>query len=189
MLTNLPGASWQRNVWRNLTLTWGGIHLGWVEPASPIQLTTSRTEALQTRRSCASSQEPFAQSCIDEDSRSRERFKVFLEFRGPPPQLSSSSFSPRARRYGLEEVPDHLTLRHLAAWPNQRSLLRTSCVDILAWRGGAAVLSLEHWWLPRKRKTPRFSVWSIMIWFLISISGLINVFNVIHRSSPMTSSW
>ncbi len=33
-------------------LTCGGIHPGQVEPASPIELTTSRTEALQARRSC-----------------------------------------------------------------------------------------------------------------------------------------
>ncbi len=36
-----------------LTYTCVGIHPGRVEPASPIALTTSRTEALQARRSCA----------------------------------------------------------------------------------------------------------------------------------------
>ncbi len=43
------------------TYTWGGIQPGWVEPAYQIELNTSRVEALQARRSCASSQEPFTQ--------------------------------------------------------------------------------------------------------------------------------
>ncbi len=38
-----------------------GIHLGRVEPVSPIDLTTLRTEAAQARRSCASAQETFTQ--------------------------------------------------------------------------------------------------------------------------------
>ncbi len=38
-----------------LTCTCVGIHPGRVEPASPMALTTSRTEAFQARRSCASS--------------------------------------------------------------------------------------------------------------------------------------
>ncbi len=38
-----------------LTCTCVGIHPGRVEPASPTALTTSRTEALQARRSCTSS--------------------------------------------------------------------------------------------------------------------------------------
>ncbi len=47
-----------------LTCTCVGIHLGRVEPASPIALTTSRTEALQARRSCASSLDTFIQSFL-----------------------------------------------------------------------------------------------------------------------------
>ncbi len=47
-----------------LSCTCVGIHPGRVEPASPIELTTSRTEALQARRSCASSPETFTQSFL-----------------------------------------------------------------------------------------------------------------------------
>ncbi len=47
-----------------LTCTCVGIHPGRVEPASPIDLITSRTEALQTRQSCASSLETFTQSFL-----------------------------------------------------------------------------------------------------------------------------
>ncbi len=42
-------------------LTCVGIHPGRVEPASPIELATSRTEALQPRWSCASSLKTFTQ--------------------------------------------------------------------------------------------------------------------------------
>ncbi len=45
-----------------LTPTCGGIHPGWIEPASPIELTTSRIEAFQAGRFYASSVETFAQS-------------------------------------------------------------------------------------------------------------------------------
>ncbi len=41
-----------------------GIHPVRIEPASPTALTTSRTEALQTRRSCASSLDTFTQSFL-----------------------------------------------------------------------------------------------------------------------------
>ncbi len=44
-----------------LTCTCVGIHPGRVEPASPVELTASRTEALQARRSCPSSIETFTQ--------------------------------------------------------------------------------------------------------------------------------
>ncbi len=47
-----------------LTCSCVGIHPGRVEPASPTTLTTSRTEALQTRRSCASSLDTFTQSFL-----------------------------------------------------------------------------------------------------------------------------
>ncbi len=47
-----------------LTCTCVGIHPGRVELASPIALTTSRTEALQARRSCASSLDTFTQSFL-----------------------------------------------------------------------------------------------------------------------------
>ncbi len=47
-----------------LTCTCIGIHPGRIEPASSIALTTSRTEALQTRRSCASALDTFTQSFL-----------------------------------------------------------------------------------------------------------------------------
>ncbi len=47
-----------------LTHTCVGIPPGQVEPTSPIELTTSRTKALQARRSCASSLETFTQSFL-----------------------------------------------------------------------------------------------------------------------------
>ncbi len=47
-----------------LTCTCVGIHPGRVEPASPTALTTSRTEALQAWRSCASSLDTFTQSFL-----------------------------------------------------------------------------------------------------------------------------
>ncbi len=47
-----------------LPCTCVGIHPGRVEPASPIELTTPRMEALQARRSCASSLKTFTQSCL-----------------------------------------------------------------------------------------------------------------------------
>ncbi len=47
-----------------LTCTCVGIHPGWVEPASPTALITSRTEALQAQRSCAISLDTFTQSSL-----------------------------------------------------------------------------------------------------------------------------
>ncbi len=44
--------------------TCGGITQGRVESTSPIELTTSRMEALQARRLCASSLEAFTQSFL-----------------------------------------------------------------------------------------------------------------------------
>ncbi len=43
----------------------------------------------------------FSPSCVAEDSLFREEFQFLVECRCPRPQ----SFSPRARRYGQEEVP------------------------------------------------------------------------------------
>ncbi len=47
-----------------LTCTCVGIHPGQIEPALPIQLTTSRTEALHARRSYVSSLETLTQSFL-----------------------------------------------------------------------------------------------------------------------------
>ncbi len=65
-------------IYMNRWLTWtcGGIHLGRVEPASPIEQTMSRIEALHARRFGANSLETFcpvlSASCVAEDSRSGE---------------------------------------------------------------------------------------------------------------------
>ncbi len=118
-----------------LTCTCVGIHPGWVEPASPIALTTSRTDALQARRSCASSLDTFTQSFLH---------CAWPKTRGP--DIGSTSalivvahvFSwPLAR---LHHVRGGIGRRRslisspsgrLAAWPNQRSLLYTSSAGIL----------------------------------------------------------
>ncbi len=55
---------WNRLPTCLLTCTCVGNHPGRIEPASPIALTTSRTEALQARRSCASSLDTFTQSFL-----------------------------------------------------------------------------------------------------------------------------
>ncbi len=47
-----------------LLLAFGGIHPGRVEPALPIALASSWTEALQARRSCASSLDTLTQSFL-----------------------------------------------------------------------------------------------------------------------------
>ncbi len=47
-----------------LTCTYGGIQSGWVEPASPIELTTSRVDAPQARWSCSNSLETFGQNFL-----------------------------------------------------------------------------------------------------------------------------
>ncbi len=92
-----------------LTCTCVGIHPGRVEPASPTALTTSRTEALQARRSCASALDTFTQSFLH---------RAWPKTRGPEIGSRSalivvahvfSSSAPRARRCGKEKVLDKLT--------------------------------------------------------------------------------
>ncbi len=96
-----------------LTCTCVGIHPGWVEPASPTALTTSRKEALQAQRSRASSLDTFTQffspSCVAEDSRSGGRFQVGLDRGNSYLQLASSSSAPCSRRCGRGKVLDQLT--------------------------------------------------------------------------------
>ncbi len=70
-----------------------GIYPGRVEPASPIALTTSRTEALQARQFCASSLDTFTKSflhCAWPKTRvSRSALIVVAHvFSGPPACLS-----------------------------------------------------------------------------------------------------
>ncbi len=61
---------WQRTLRKQhlipyvLTCTCVGIHPWQIKPTSPIELTTSRTEAPQARRSCASSLDTFIQSFL-----------------------------------------------------------------------------------------------------------------------------
>ncbi len=113
----LPVASSTRTL---LTCTCVGIHPGRVEPTSPIALTTSRTEALQARRSCASSLNAFAQSflhCTKPRTRgpetgSRSALIVVVHvFSWPPACLrhvrggvgrSRSLISPTLKRFAAE---------------------------------------------------------------------------------------
>ncbi len=76
-----------------LTCTCVGIHPGRVELASPIALTTSRTEPLQARQSCASSLDTFTQSFLHrawpKTRGSRSALIVVAHvFSGPPACLS-----------------------------------------------------------------------------------------------------
>ncbi len=103
----------------------GGIRPGWVEPASPIELTTSRAEAFQARRSCAWPK-----------ARGPERDSLIViahAFSWPPVRLRHVR-SGVGRSISLISSPSG----RLAAWPNHRSLLCTS-------RGGI----LERWWQRR----------------------------------------
>ncbi len=91
---------------------------GRVEPATPIELTTSWTEVPQARWSCASSPEAFTQPILHSacpKTRGPERgsiyFQIFLESRDQRLQLASSSFSPLPRRRGQELVPNNFMFR------------------------------------------------------------------------------
>ncbi len=107
----------------------------WVEPASPIELTTSRTEALQARWLCASPLETFTQSFLH----------CFLPKIHGPERGSRSALNVIAHVFSWHPV----WLRHvrggvgrskslisspsgrLAAWPNQRSLLCRRSAGVL----------------------------------------------------------
>ncbi len=99
-----------------LPCTCVAIHLEWLEPSSPIALTTSRKEALQTRRSCASSLDTFTQSFLHRawpktrgpEIGSRSAFIVVAHvFSWPPVRL-------RPMRDGVGRRSAHLrdVLRH-----------------------------------------------------------------------------
>ncbi len=117
-----------------LTCTCVGIHPGRVESASPIALTTSRTEALPARRSCGSSLNTFAQSllhrawpktrCPDIDSRSA-LIVVAHVFGWPSARLRHVRGG--VGRRSLISSPSG----SLAARPNQRSLLCTISAGML----------------------------------------------------------
>ncbi len=104
-------------------------------PASPIALTTFRTEALQARRSCASSLDTFTQSF---------RHRAWPKTRGPESGSRSAliviahvfSWPPARLRHVRGCVGGSRSLisspsGRLAACPNQRSLLCTSSAGML----------------------------------------------------------
>ncbi len=112
-----------------------GIHPRRVEPASPIALTTSRTEALQTRRSLACSLDTFTQPffhCVWPKTRGTEivsRLALIVVahvFSWPPARLRHVR-GRVGRRRSLASSPSW----RLAAWPNQWSLLCTRSAGML----------------------------------------------------------
>ncbi len=90
------------------TCTCVSIHTGRVEPASPIALTTCRTEALLFELT-RDFHPVLSQSCVAEVSRSGDRLQIGLNRGCPYLQLASSLSAPRARRCGNEKVLDKLT--------------------------------------------------------------------------------
>ncbi len=114
------------------TFTRGG---GRVEPASPTALTTSRTEALQARRSCASSLDNFTQSFLHRawpktrgpEIGSRSALIVVAHVFSWPPARLRHVQGGVGRRMFLISSPSG----RLAACPNQRSLLCTSSAGML----------------------------------------------------------
>ncbi len=118
-----------------LTCTCVGIHQGRVELASPIALTTSRTEALQAQRSCASLLDTFTQSFLHRswpkirgpEIGSRSAFIMVAHvFSWPPTQLHHVQGGVGRRRHLLSSPSGRF-----AACPNQRSLLCTSSAGML----------------------------------------------------------
>ncbi len=115
-----------------LSCTCVGIHPGRVEPASPIALTTSRKEALQARRSCASSLDTFTQSFLHRawpktrgpEIGSRPALIVVAHVFSCPPACLRHVRGGVGRRRSLISSPSG----RLAACPNQRGLLCTSSV-------------------------------------------------------------
>ncbi len=119
-----------------LTCACVGIHPGWVQPASPIALTTSRTEALQARRSRASSLDTFPQSCLRRawpktsgpEIGSRSALMVVAHVFSWPPARLRHARGGVGRRTSLISSPSG----RLAAWANQQSLLCTSSAGMRA---------------------------------------------------------
>ncbi len=138
-----------------LTCTCAGIHPGRIEPASPTALTTSRTEALQARRSCASSLDTFTQSFL---------YRAWPKTRGPEIGSRSAlivvahvfSWSQARLRHVRGGVGRRRSLisslsGRLAACPIQRSLLCTSSVGMLVRQRRRTHPSP---WLPIGEKAP-----------------------------------
>ncbi len=99
-----------------------GIHPGRVEPASPIALTTSRTEAFHARRSCASSLDTFTQSFLHRawpktrgpEIGSRSALVVVAHVFSWPPVRLRHVRGGVGRRRSLISSPSG----RLAAWPD-----------------------------------------------------------------------
>ncbi len=104
-------------------------------PASPIAFTTSRTEALQARRSCASSLDTFIQSFRHRawpktggpESGSRSALIVVAHvFSWPPARLRHMQGGMGRRRSLISSPSGRLT-----ACPNQQNLLCTSSAGMV----------------------------------------------------------
>ncbi len=115
-----------------------GLHWhkpGRIEPESPIALTTSLTEALQARRSCASSLDTFTQSFLHRawpktrgpEIGSRSALIVVAHVFSWPPARLHHVRGGVGRRRSLISSPSE----RLSAFPNQRSLLCTSSAGML----------------------------------------------------------
>ncbi len=120
--------------------------MGIARPApSRIALTTSRTEALQARRSCASSLDTFTQSFLR---------RAWPKTRGPEIGSRSalivvahvfSSSAPRARRRGKEEILDQLTFGTSCGMTKlAEPSLHEQCRYVCIGRGGDAVPRMAH---------------------------------------------
>ncbi len=113
---------------------------GRVEPASPTALTTSRTETLQARRSCASLLDNFTRAFLHcawlktrgPDIGSRSALIVVARVFSWPPARLRHVRGGVAKRRPLISSPSG----RLAAYQNHRSLLCTSNVGLLVrlWR-------------------------------------------------------
>ncbi len=121
---------WQDQCLLVLSWTCIGIHFGWIEPASPIELTVSRKEVLHARRSCARSLKTSTKSnCAAEDSWSERGFEVCLDRGCPRLQLGPSSPAPRTRWCWKKQAL--YQSERLAAWLNQGSISCTSSIGRL----------------------------------------------------------
>ncbi len=117
-----------------LACTCVGIHPGRVEPASSIELTTSRTETLQARQSCASSLDTFTQSFLhrawpktrDPGSSSRSALIVVAHvFSLPPARLRHVRGGVGRRRSLISSPSGRLAAHSLCA-------LRVECGFLIA---------------------------------------------------------
>ncbi len=87
---------------------WVWRHSSKVDWALPLEITAFGVTALQARLSCTL---VLSTICTDEDSRSWERFKVFLERHCPSLYLVSSWITPLTKWCGQNEASDQFTIR------------------------------------------------------------------------------